>query len=585
MSDLAWRRFLIGLTIFAFAQFAAVVVMQSAFLGNLPGLASLYGSGASSVKLARGPTSGTFRLTVPAGNPWFERGIRTGDVLDLRNASPALKYRMLTRTFWPGEVATLQIRRGHTERTFTFIAQHVSETWDGLFVANAGLLWMLLFAAIIVWKRPDASDARILAMFLLLFNIGVDFQFQNWWTPWPMLDAALDAFSAPLYFGALALIVPYTSLFARPLSWLRRIFSMVTYIAAAVAIVGWWLGMSGLWTGRPIEVAINFLNAAALCTLVAAIQAARGNERAKLVYAGAPMSLLYSGVFFDILSHFNPIFASVALFAGNAAFLLTPVGLTYSILKKRLLDVSFAINRVVVYTAVSAIVVGVFVLIEWIVTDLLGAGQRNNFVVGAALALGLGLSMRFIHHRADIVLDNIFFRKRHEDEKALRDFAHEVGYITELPVALERAVRVIQTRAHATDAKVILADARGVISGVDENDEALVAMRAWHRPVDLHELSSTLQGEFAIPMVSRGRVVGVLVLGAKADGQAYAPDEFDAIRHLATGVGLAVDAHAAKAMEDPSGVLNAILASLESITASQRSVSGLLQSLDARLPP
>jgi hypothetical protein len=43
MSDLWWRRrLLIGLTIFAFAQFAGIVVMQTTWFRNLPGLPSQF---------------------------------------------------------------------------------------------------------------------------------------------------------------------------------------------------------------------------------------------------------------------------------------------------------------------------------------------------------------------------------------------------------------------------------------------------------------------------------------------------------------------------------------------------------------
>ncbi len=50
-----------------------------------------------------------------------------------------------------------------------------------------------------------------------------------------------------------------------------------------------------------------------------------------------------------------------------------------------------------------------------------------------------------------------------------------------------------------------------------------------------------LRGEFAFPMVSRGTLVGVLVCAAKRNGEAYAPDESEALLALAHGVGTALD--------------------------------------------
>ena len=52
---------------------------------------------------------------------------------------------------------------------------------------------------------------------------------------------------------------------------------------------------------------------------------------------------------------------------------------------------------------------------------------------------------------------------------------------------------------------------------------------------------SQLRGEFAFPMTSRGELVGVLVCAPKRDGEAYAPDESEALLALAHGVGTALD--------------------------------------------
>jgi len=100
---------------------------------------------------------------------------------------------------------------------------------------------------------------------------------------------------------------------------------------------------------------------------------------------------------------------------------------------------------------------------------------------------------------------------------------------------------MLEDRADAAWVRVELLDGRGYYGDADENDAAIVSLRAWHRRVDLHATESTLHGEFAYPMVARGRLTGVLVLGPKRSAEPYAPDESDAIAHLAHGAGLALD--------------------------------------------
>jgi hypothetical protein len=59
-------------------------------------------------------------------------------------------------------------------------------------------------------------------------------------------------------------------------------------------------------------------------------------------------------------------------------------------------------------------------------------------------------------------------------------------------------------------------------------------------------------------MVARGHLVGAIVLGPKRSGDPYAPDESDAILHLAHSVGGAVDVLAANGHARPDAVLEAI---------------------------
>jgi hypothetical protein len=87
----------------------------------------------------------------------------------------------------------------------------------------------------------------------------------------------------------------------------------------------------------------------------------------------------------------------------------------------------------------------------------------------------------------------------------------------------------------------VLYDGAGRYGDTDENDAALVTLRASHEVVDLHLVDTALVGEFAYPMLARGHLVGALVLGPKTSGEPYAPDESAAITQVAHGVGVGLD--------------------------------------------
>jgi hypothetical protein len=221
--------------------------------------------------------------------------------------------------------------------------------------------------------------------------------------------------------------------------------------------------------------------------------------------------------------------------------------LTYAAVSRRLIDIGFVLNRTVVFAILSTIVIGAFVLAEWAASAwFVGATHTTSADIGIVVALVLGLSLRYIHRYVERFVDRVFFWKRHADEAALRRFAHESAYITDPSVLLDRTVREVMDHTGAERAMVLVRDgsasyvsaADGERTTISENDPALVALRAWHKAVDLHSIpDSQLRGEYAFPMVSRGELVGALVCGAKHDNEVYAPDESDALLTLAHGVG------------------------------------------------
>ena len=216
--------------------------------------------------------------------------------------------------------------------------------------------------------------------------------------------------------------------------------------------------------------------------------------------------------------------------------------MTYALLNRRVLDVGFALNRVAIFSGVSIVVVGAFVLFEWgLGSWLQGRSHTTSIAVGAAVALLLGFSIRFVHDRVEHVLDRVFFRKRHDDEEAIRRFAREAAFITDPGLVVGRTVDVLRSHADASFARVALSNGNGRYAEVSENDPAIVSLRTWHRKLDLHGVDTQFEGEFAYPLIARGRLIGVLLLGPKRSQESYAPDESDAIADLADRVGAVLD--------------------------------------------
>jgi GAF domain-containing protein len=238
-----------------------------------------------------------------------------------------------------------------------------------------------------------------------------------------------------------------------------------------------------------------------------------------------------------------------------------PFGLAYVILRHRVIDVGFVINRAVVYSAVSIIIVGIIVIVDTLTSRFVEQHSRAaSMAVQLAIALVLGFSIRFINARVEQAVDRVLFRQRHLDEAAIADFTLDAQYVTDAGVLLERCVATAMRHGHATAAGVWLRGPSGLYEphnssftqsqSVDENDPALVAMRARRVVADLHALGSALPGVLAFPMIVRGELNGALVCGNKEYAEAYAPDEIESLRNMAAAVGHALEALRVRELEE-----------------------------------
>jgi len=418
---------------------------------------------------------------------------------------------------------------------------------------------MLLFAAVVAWRRPDLVVGRILCALLVLEVLTTDLAQRNWVTPSLPIDVAAAMLSVLIAPVGKALLATYVSCFGGPLSPVRRALTWSSYASAGIAallgfaVIAVTLGPAGniseLVLSEPVAAIIGGLPFIfPLLCAIAAIATTRGSERTAISWATASLGPFYVFVIgFRIAILLKSPSTQLLLDLINISLFVAPLGLTYSLLGRRLLDIGFALNRATIFAGVSLLVFTTFSLVEWGLGGWLSTMNRTtNLIVSALLALALGLSLRPIHGSVERVVDRVLFRKRHQDELALRTFAHEAAYFTDSDILIRETQRVIETRADVSQVTLALDNGAGAYGIVAENDPGIVALRAWRKPVDLHTLKSALQGEYAYPMVARGQLIGVLVVGPKQNGESYAPDESEAIARIAHSVGNALDLLATK---------------------------------------
>jgi hypothetical protein len=604
-----WKWLLLTLCTLVFVVIVAGVVDYSGF-GAPPWYGWWEGVGVTSPTTQ--PYTSAFGSPVPGGTI-ARAGIRGGDWIDLRQQSPDARFGLSAQPMAKRPL-TLVIHRG--ARTFA-IRVLPSTLWEG---AVRFKLWTLIpgwiastlllgCAFLIAIRRASTTEGRVLALILLLEAVPVG--------SIVVPDAAATAFSSIASYAcgivAFLLLIALSSRFGVRTTW-RRVLEGCAYGVFALNVASLIAFSYGLFTLRidPLKYVPNYsvglfatpgltaalsvgLAVSVAVVAAAAVASAVRSERPRAAWLllPLPLALLVASGISSLQATQTWAFIQtwaaleVVFILSSCALLLGAMAVTYALLKRRVLDFEFVLGRTIVVAIVSLIVVASFVLLEWMLgTVLVGVSHVTGLLANAGLALVLGLSMNVIHKRVDAAVDVILFRKRHQDERALLDFSKEAFYVTESEALLDQAIGKVQSHTDAVNAAILLGEngtftavrsfGESALPSIGENDGAILALKTWHKPLDPHHCATSLKGALALPMVARGRLLGILLLGEQTGGEAYAPDEVEALSQFAHGVASALDTLS-------SNDANSIRAMRESMTAIAEAVASLPRTIAAEL--
>lgn len=227
--------------------------------------------------------------------------------------------------------------------------------------------------------------------------------------------------------------------------------------------------------------------------------------------------------------------------------------LAYAMLRQKLVDVGFVLNRTLVYGSVSAILLVTFGLTEWAADELIKEQSRvESVLIEAGIAVGIFLVFHRVRDFVEEHLEAFFFRSWHANEAALKRFVADAAHIRR-PEALKAGL-VAELRRFSGGAAVGLylpigeqgfglggGDAAMPLA-LDIDDPVLVRLRASGERVEPADLGSPLPAALALPMFHRADLIGLVLLGAKPDGDGYRPDETAALANAVRSVGLDLDA-------------------------------------------
>lgn len=504
-------------------------------------------------------------------------GLREGDNLLLPQmdlpARVAIFYRYLPmQTGRAGETIQLMLQRGDRRLTVPYLLRHTDT--PSTFLAQLGFKFFILALGIFVlWRGRDRAS-----LVLGIWCLGVAVALPDaWWGALPaqgrllggVTAAALWTYSPlPLYLviESIATSVSRTAILIARLAMILTVAPALfanTLNATAQAWTGCtiislkpWM-INGLFTSSQLVIVaffvLGYVNSTGLV-----------KQRIRWVFWAFLISRF--GVLLNLFNRLavHPIHLSGVEWLTVMIF---PIGCAYAILRHRIIDINFVLNRTLVYTILTTFVVGIFILLEDILTKI-AVSRGVGVAVELAVALGLGLSFNALHKRTESTLERTLFRRKHEAAVSLQRLADEAAFMESADALLERATTEIPRAVGAREAAVYerrdggyrLAAASGdgaLPEVVAIDDLAFVRLRKDLSQVDLSEVASALGSDgIAFALAVRGQLFGALVCGRSVDGETYAPDEIALLRKVTHEVG--AELHAIRDRER-SDLLNAMI--------------------------
>ena len=240
--------------------------------------------------------------------------------------------------------------------------------------------------------------------------------------------------------------------------------------------------------------------------------------------------------------------------AGGYLTLAVPAAFAYAILRHRVLDIGFAVNRTVVFGTITALVVAMVALVDWLAGRLL-SGSRLATFVEAGITIAIGFALNSIHARLERVVDRIVFRSRYVAERRIEHRIEALGFARD-----ERTiVRTLSTEAsgilglrwavtYAPDGATYAMvdgcgphDAAAFFAADDLLVRTLVSKRSPIVTEDLAIDTGSISPHILAVPITRGQTLaGFTLYGPHADGSLPDPEEIALLGRLANAAAAAL---------------------------------------------
>jgi hypothetical protein len=488
-------------------------------------------------------------LTVDASGPAAQAGIRSGDQLlavDGVEITPDATFQAVNRHFFGkiGAPLTLTVERGHDtvgEETVTLVEEDVLHIWrrfrvplgirgDYLPALEAALLvGYLLTSALIFWRRSDDWLALYLTITLVLITPQLSYSWYYlgltaayWEVVFRLIIAIAVALTLPnFYLLPNGKFVPRWT-FLPTIAWVIFSISTELFPASSFSIYNWsGAEQLGVWLG--------WYATGMLAQIYRYRYEATPTERQQIKWVGFGLTVAVivnlgwtlAFELFPVLSHAGEPHRWMWLI-GRPVYVLgmmvLPISFGIAVFRYRLWDIDNLINRTLVYGTLTAVIVGVYIVVVSIF-DVLFSSNGQVLSQIAAIALDL-IIFEPLRDRLQRGVDHLMFGESDDLPAVVARLGQRLSMASGPEVVLPLIVETVAESLKLPYVAITLA----------EGDSFHLAA-AYGTP---------LAAYFTWPLVYQRQTVGQLILAQRAAGEPFKPAEWQLIESLAYQVSAAV---------------------------------------------
>lgn len=314
--------------------------------------------------------------------------------------------------------------------------------------------------------------------------------------------------------------------------------------------------MNNPWQMLPVPLFLVALSLP-LIAMVLGYRRCTDERRLRVRWISWSLALFVSGVFWVNLV---PPTASWMVGLWWAVEVMSISALLYAVLRRRVVVLSFVVNRAIAFSLGAGLVVALFALLQAVIENT-AISQKAGMFITVVVSVAMGVGFDVARDRVKRFVELVFFRAQYRAEEALERFSSHCHYIQSPTELLDRTVDEVWRNTRA-DGVALYESARqgyrllrhkgrqSFPALLAQDDPLFVALRAERREQDLDLVIPNTIGSngYAFPMIVTGELAGALVCGARTEQ--YTSTERALLSRLAHEVVNALNVIRARENED-----------------------------------